>query len=268
MAQGVGVDIGLLTESALRLAFFFGVFATCGVFEWWAPRRKQERWQRWISNIGVSALNQLTVRLIVPITGVQLASLVEEAGWGLLNWASLPMVPSMLVAVLLLDLVIYVQHRVYHLVPLLWRFHRMHHADTQLDVTTGVRFHPVSILLSALIKLGAICIIGPSALAVLIFEVLLNATSLFNHSNIKIPAILDRTLRLVVVTPDMHRVHHSILNEEMNRNFGFNFPWWDRLLGSYHAQPGMGHEDMQLGLEQFRDAEEIRLIRMLSQPFR
>ena len=144
----------------------------------------------------------------------------------------------------------------------------MHHADTQLDVTTGVRFHPVSILLSALIKLGAICIIGPSALAVLIFEVLLNATSLFNHSNIKIPAILDRTLRLVVVTPDMHRVHHSILNEEMNRNFGFNFPWWDRLLGSYHAQPGMGHEDMQLGLEQFRDAEEIRLIRMLSQPFR
>jgi sterol desaturase/sphingolipid hydroxylase (fatty acid hydroxylase superfamily) len=167
-----------------------------------------------------------------------------------------------------LDLAIYLQHVLFHAVPALWRLHRVHHADLEIDVTTGARFHPIEILLSMGIKLGVVAALGTPAAAVLIFEVLLNATSMFNHSNVRMPLWLDRVVRWVVVTPDMHRVHHSIVARETNSNFGFNLPWWDRLFGTYRAQPAAGHEAMIIGIDQFRDPAERRLDRMLTQPFR
>jgi len=170
--------------------------------------------------------------------------------------------------VLVLDLAIYLQHVMFHAVPVLWRVHRMHHVDLDFDVTTGLRFHPIEIALSLLIKLGVVAALGASAVGVLIFEVLLNATSLFNHGNISLPLQIDRWLRWLVVTPDMHRVHHSIVVQETNSNFGFNLPWWDRLLGTYCAQPAAGHESMTIGIEQFRDPSELRLDHMLTHPLR
>ena len=167
-----------------------------------------------------------------------------------------------------LDLAIYLQHVLFHAVPALWRLHRMHHADLEFDVTTGARFHPIEILLSMGIKLGVVAALGAPAIAVLIFEVLLNATSMFNHSNVRMPVWIDRVLRWIVVTPDMHRVHHSIVARETNSNFGFNLPWWDRLFGTYRDQPAAGHEAMTIGIEQFREPAEQRLDRMLTQPFR
>jgi sterol desaturase/sphingolipid hydroxylase (fatty acid hydroxylase superfamily) len=163
--------------------------------------------------------------------------------------------------------VIYLQHVMFHAVPALWRLHRMHHSDLDFDVTTGVRFHPVEILLSMGIKLAAIAVLGPSALAALVFEIALNATSLFNHGNVRLPLALDRMLRLVVVTPEMHRVHHSNLPRETNSNFGFSFPWWDRLFGTYRAQPKLGHVGMTIGLDQFRDPDKLDLGGLLLQPF-
>jgi sterol desaturase/sphingolipid hydroxylase (fatty acid hydroxylase superfamily) len=173
-----------------------------------------------------------------------------------------------LLAVLLLDLAIYLQHVMFHAVPALWRVHRMHHSDTDLDVTTGLRFHPVEIVLSMLIKFAAIAALGAPAVAVLLFEVLLNATSMFNHANLRLPERVDAALRQVLVTPDMHRVHHSVIERETNSNFGFNLALWDRLFGTYRAQPEAGHEGMTIGVEQFRDPAEARLDRMLTQPFR
>ena len=167
-----------------------------------------------------------------------------------------------------LDLVIYLQHVLFHAVPALWRLHRMHHADLEFDVTTGTRFHPIEIVLSMLIKLTVIGALGAPALSVLIFEVLLNATAMFNHSNVQLPAPVDCILRWLVVTPDMHRVHHSVVVRETNSNFGFNLPWWDRLFGTYRAQPEAGHEGMTIGVKEIRDPAEQRLDRMLTQPFR
>jgi len=170
--------------------------------------------------------------------------------------------------VIVLDLAIYLQHVLFHAVPVLWRLHRMHHADLEFDVSTGVRFHPIEILLSMGIKLGVVAALGTPAVAVLVFEVLLNATSMFNHGNVRLPARTDRVLRWIVVTPEMHRVHHSVVPRETNSNFGFNLPWWDRLFGTYRAQPAAGHEGMTIGIAQFRDPSELRLDRLLIQPFR
>jgi sterol desaturase/sphingolipid hydroxylase (fatty acid hydroxylase superfamily) len=173
-----------------------------------------------------------------------------------------------LVGFLALDLVIYVQHVVFHKVPVLWRLHRMHHADLDIDVTTGVRFHPLEIVISLLIKIAVILALGIPVVAVILFEVVLNVTSMFNHSNVSMPAWLDRVLRFIVVTPDMHRVHHSILRRETDSNFGFNLPWWDRLFGTYRAQPEAGHAGMTIGIPAFRDPAELRIDRLLTQPFR
>lgn len=192
----------------------------------------------------------------------------ERHGWGLLNNLKVPSLAALIATFLVLDLTIYLQHVMFHAVPALWRVHRMHHADLDFDVTTGVRFHPIEIAISMLVKLAAIAALGANALGVLIFEVALNATSMFNHGNIDLSRRADSWLRCLVVTPDMHRVHHSITVEETNSNFGFNLPWWDRLLGTYRAQPSAGHELMTIGIEQFRDEKELRLDRMLSQPFR
>jgi sterol desaturase/sphingolipid hydroxylase (fatty acid hydroxylase superfamily) len=235
-----------------------------------APRRdhKLGRGSRWPGNIGVVVLDTILVRLVFPTTAVGLALLAEARGWGLFHTLDLWPWVGVLLAVVALDLAIYLQHVLFHAVPALWRLHRMHHADQELDVTTGARFHPIEILLSMGLKLGVVAGLGTPALAVLVFEVLLNATSMFNHSNVRMPTEHDRLLRWIVVTPDMHRVHHSILTREANSNFGFNFPWWDRLFGTYCDQPAAGHEAMTIGIEQFREPAEQRLDRMLTQPFR
>jgi sterol desaturase/sphingolipid hydroxylase (fatty acid hydroxylase superfamily) len=196
-----------------------------------------------------------------------MAGLANERGWGLLNNYEVPYAFAVILSILALDLVIYFQHLMFHAVPLLWRFHRMHHADLDFDLTTGVRFHPIEIVVSMGIKVGAVALIGPPLLGVLLFEIILNATSIFNHANWKIPLGLDRILRRVIVTPDMHRVHHSVHRDETNSNFGFNLPWWDWIFGTYRAQPREGHEQMTIGLHQFRDPRQLHLWRMFVQPF-
>lgn len=199
------------------------------VWEVVAPRRRSEipRLLRWTNNLALVAVDTIVIRLAVPLAAVGLALTAEQRGWGLFNVLQAPDWVAFGASLLVLDLVIYFQHRLFHAVPFLWRLHRMHHADLEIDVTTGVRFHPLEILVSLAIKLAAVAALGAPAWAVLVFEVVLNATSMFNHANVRMPSGLDRVLRWVVVTPDMHRVHHSIRPEETNSNFGFNQPWWD-----------------------------------------
>jgi sterol desaturase/sphingolipid hydroxylase (fatty acid hydroxylase superfamily) len=262
--------IFLTDEPGIRLVAFAGIFALMAAWEMLAPRRDRKlgRGTRWPSNIGIVVLDTVLVRLVFPATAVGLALVAEARGWGLLHALVLTAWASVVLAVAALDFAIYLQHVLFHAVPALWRLHRMHHADLDIDVTTGARFHPIEILLSMGIKLGVVAALGTPAVAVLAFEVLLNATSMFNHSNVRMPIWLDRALRWIVVTPDMHRVHHSIIARETNSNFGFNLPWWDRLFGTYRDQPAAGHETMTIGIEQFRDPAEQRLDRMLTQPFR
>ena len=264
------IEALLAHESALRLAGFAGIFAAMAVWELLAPRRRQTlgRGRRWPSNIGIVVLDTLLVRVLFPTAAVGVALLAEAHGWGLFHVLNAPGWLAVVGSVILLDLAIYLQHVLFHAVPVLWRLHRMHHADLEFDVTTGLRFHPIEILLSMGIKLGVVAALGAPAVAVLIFEVLLNATSMFNHGNVGLPQRIDRVLRWIVVTPDMHRVHNSIVPRETNSNFGFNLPWWDRLCGTYRAQPAAGHEGITIGIEQFRDPRELRLDRMLLQPFR
>lgn len=257
-------------EPFIRLGAFIGVFAAMAIWELYAPKRRQAlaRWQRWPGNLGLSVINTVLLRLIFPAAAVGAALFAEARGWGLFSLIEAPAVVAIIASVIALDLVVYLQHRLFHAVPLLWRLHRVHHADLELDVSTGVRFHPIEILLSMLIKIGTVIALGAPALAVLIFEVLLNATTMFNHANVNLPAPLDRVVRMVVVTPDMHRVHHSVRREETNSNFGFNLPWWDRLFGTYRSQPIDGHDGMTLGLEQFRDRADLALPQLLMQPIR
>jgi sterol desaturase/sphingolipid hydroxylase (fatty acid hydroxylase superfamily) len=260
----------IAAEPALRLGFFLGILVTMALWEVLAPRRPQTigRRRRWPNNLGVVVIDTLLVRVLFPLAAVGMAFLATRNEWGLFNLLPVPAWLAIPAAVLLLDLIIYGQHVTFHAVPLLWRLHRMHHADLEFDVTTGLRFHPGEILLSMLIKLAAVALLGAPPLAVLIFEILLNATSLFNHGNVRLPSGLDRILRLIMVTPDMHRVHHSIEQRETDSNFGFNVPWWDRLFGTYRAQPTFGHDHMTIGIPAFRDPRELRLDRMLLQPFR
>ena len=216
----------------------------------------------------MSAIDAVVARIAAPAGAVGFATLAEARGWGLFPLVHLPVWPAGAVAFVFLDLAIYLQHVVFHYVPFLWRLHRMHHADLDVDVTTGARFHPVEILLSLGIKFCVISALGAPPLAVLAFETGLNATSLFNHSNVRMSPRWERVLRCLIVTPDMHRVHHSIVRRETNSNFGFNLPWWDRLFGTYQRQPEAGHELMTLGIEQFREPKELRFERLLTQPFR
>jgi sterol desaturase/sphingolipid hydroxylase (fatty acid hydroxylase superfamily) len=261
---------GIPHEPIIRLACFAGVLLLMALWEVLAPRRRltASRPLRWASNLGLVALDTLLVRFLIPLGAVGVALLAAERGWGVLNNLALPAWLAVTLSVVALDLAIYLQHVMFHAVPLLWRLHRVHHADLDFDATTGVRFHPVEILLSLGIKMGAVVLLGTPALGVLLFEVLLNATSVFNHGNVRLPGWLDRPLRLVVVTPEMHRVHHSTNPRETNSNFGFNLPWWDYLLGTYRAQPAEGHEDMTIGLEEFREERVAdRLHWMLALPF-
>src|SRR6266849_7440550 len=258
----------LAGEWWIRLGIAAGVFAAMAGWEVVAPRRSQAigRWLRWPNNLGILIVDTIILRLLFPTAILGLALGGQERGWGLLNNLPLPRWIAVIVAVIVLDLAIYFQHVLFHAVPALWRLHRMHHADLEFDVTTGVRFHPVEIVLSMMIKLGVVLALGAPALAVLIFEVLLNATSMFNHGNVLLPQPIDRVLRMIVVTPEMHRVHHSIEPPETNSNFGFNLPWWDRLFDTYRAQPAAGQAGMTIGSDLFRRVEDLRLDRMLIQP--
>ncbi len=258
-------------EVPIRLSFFFGIFAVIAVWEILSPRRKLtvSKTGRWINNLGLVFLNSFILRFLFPAAAVGVALVAEQKGWGLLNHYDLPFWWSVVVAVIAMDFVIYLQHVMVHAIPVLWRLHRVHHADLDYDVTTGARFHTIEIILSMLIKFATIMVLGPPVVAVVIFEVLLNATAMFNHGNIYIPEKIDRILRLFVVTPDMHRVHHSVHAPLANSNFGFSLPWWDRVFGTYFAQPPEGHTEMEIGLDTFRDPKEVdRLPGMLMLPFR
>jgi sterol desaturase/sphingolipid hydroxylase (fatty acid hydroxylase superfamily) len=214
------------------------------------------------------AIDTMLVRLLAPGAVVGVALLAEDRGWGLFNAVALPPWAGVVLAVMLLDLLVYFQHVMFHAVPALWRLHRVHHADLDFDLTTGIRFHPIEILASLGIKSAAVAAMGAPAIAVLVFEVLLNGTAMFNHANASLPPRFERWVRWIVVTPDMHRVHHSVRYEESSSNFGFSLPWWDRLFGTYRAQPRAGHDAMTIGVDAFRDPRELRLDRLLAQPFR
>jgi len=261
-------DFILGHEPAIRLGAFLGILVVMAGWEALAPRRPRSlsRWLRWPSNLGIVVLNTVVLRLAIPVTAVGVAALGEHNGWGVLNLVALPGWMRIVAAVLVLDVAIYFQHAAFHAVPALWRLHRMHHADVDFDVTTGARFHPIEILLSMGLKLAVVAALGAPPIAVLVFEVALNATAMFNHGNVGLPAWLDRMLRWIVVTPDMHRVHHSVVPRETNSNFGFNLPWWDRLFGTYCAEPTGGQAGMTIGLERFRDPGQLRIDRMLLQP--
>ncbi len=259
-------------ESTIRLIFTISLFLCFAMLEALSPRRQvtKPRIKRWFSNISLSLFNGLFVRFLVPLSLIHWAMVLQTQGWGLLNASELSKLPTtvqVLLCVLLLELVIYWQHRLFHRIPLLWRLHRLHHSDIEVDVTTALRFHPFEILLSYIIKLIFITLLGAPALAVLIFEVILNGCALFNHSNFKIPKPIDKALRSVLVTPDMHRIHHSIRKPETDSNFGFNLSLWDRVFRSYTEEPQQNHKTMTLGLEEFRDAKSQKLHRLLLQPF-
>lgn len=264
---------GLEQEALWRLTAFIGVFSLMAMWEMLAPRRtpRQSKAWRWVNNLGVLMIDSLLLRVLFPAAAVGVALLAQTNGWGILNQTTLAPYAAngwtIIFGIILLDLVVWAQHVVFHKVPVLWRLHRLHHADLDFDVTTALRFHPLEILLSMLIKATVIIAVGLPATSVLLFEILLNATAMFNHGNVRLPAALDRVLRWVIVTPDMHRVHHSWYPEETNSNYGFNLPWWDRLFNTYRGQPKDGHEAMTIGLNQFRQKRDTRLDRLLIQPF-
>lgn len=257
-------------EATIRLGSFLGIFALMALWEILAPRRTltQPKSSRWLNNIGLVVFNTALLRVVFPLAAVGVAEYAQLLQLGLFNQVEVHPAVALVVSVIVLDAAIYLQHVMFHAVPLLWRLHRVHHADLDFDVTTGARFHPIEILLSMLIKFAVIILLGPPLAAVVIFEVLLNAMAMFNHSNVRLPLALDGLLRLAIVTPDMHRVHHSHLADETNSNFGFNLSIWDRLFGTYRAQPAAGHTGMVIGIDTFRDpARCVKLSGILLMPF-
>jgi sterol desaturase/sphingolipid hydroxylase (fatty acid hydroxylase superfamily) len=257
-------------EGAIRFAAFVAVFAAVALWEALAPcrRRSFERLARWPHNLGLLLVDVAFVRVLAPGAAIAVAMTAAGSGWGLLNALALPGWAAIPAGIALLDLAIYFQHVMFHAVPTLWRLHRVHHADLDFDVTTGARFHPVEIMISTAIKCAAIAALGAPVISVFVFEMLLNATAMFNHANASLPQRMEQWLRWLVVTPDMHRVHHSVRYEESSSNFGFNLPWWDRLFGTYRAQPRLGHAVMTIGVDAFRSSQDLRLDRLLVQPLR
>jgi len=255
------------SESLVRLATFLGMLVTVGAFETFFPRKQltAPKPGRWLANISIVLLDSILVRLLIPLGATGASLIADSHGWGVLNLIELPLWSGVLIATVLLDLAIYLQHRAFHAIPVLWRLHMVHHSDENIDVSTGLRFHPIEILLSMLFKMTMVVLIGAPALAVLIFEIALNSTAMFNHGNLGLPPGLDRYLRLLIVTPDMHRVHHSVVRAETNSNFGFSLPCWDRIFGTYRPYPAAGHKAMVIGLSQFPKTEG--LVWMLLLPF-
>ncbi len=263
-------ELVIQNEVIIRLGFFFGVFSVMALWEVAAPRRvlTVSKAVRWANNLGLVFFNSFILRLIFPAAAVGMAAFASEQGWGIFNYYDVSPVTAVVASVVAMDFIIYLQHIMVHAVPVLWRLHRVHHADLDFDVTTGARFHPIEIFLSMLIKFATIAVLGPPVVAVVIFEVVLNATAMFNHSNVRLPLGLDRVLRRVVVTPDMHRVHHSVEDDEANSNFGFSLPWWDRMFGTYRDQPRAGHENMSIGIHTYRDPKLVSWLHgMLWLPF-
>lgn len=254
----------------IRFSFFLGILLLMALWELIAPRRKRttSKMIRWTWNLGLTVMNPIVVRLLFPVLAVAVAIKAQEQGWGLLNFLTLPYWLSFAISIMFLDMVVYLQHLMFHAVPLFWRLHMVHHTDLDYDLTTGLRFHPIEIIISMLIKMSAVAVLGPPVGAVVAFEVILNGMAMFNHGNVRLYAGFDRILRLLVVTPDMHRVHHSIYPRETNSNFGFNLSWWDHIFGTYIAQPKDGHLDMTIGLRQFRNPAEVTLPRLLIMPFK
>jgi sterol desaturase/sphingolipid hydroxylase (fatty acid hydroxylase superfamily) len=262
-------ELVLNHEMMVRLGFFVGIFVAVALGEFAFPRRRLSTSKaiRWLSNIGIVVINSVLLRILFPVAAIGIAALASQKGWGLLNNIEMPYWLAVIISVVFLDFVIYLQHVLFHAVPALWRLHMMHHADLDFDLTTGSRFHPIEIILSMLIKIAAVIVSGSPPLGVLIFEIVLNGAAMFNHGNLFVPLSVDKALRLFLVTPDMHRVHHSVFPTETNSNFGFNLPWWDRLMGTYRPQPRLGHEGMSIGLNQFRDPARLTLPWMLALPF-
>ena len=260
----------LAHEASIRLMMFIGIIIIVAIWEWFRPKRKlsSSKSIRWLNHFSLMLFNSAVMRIALPMLAVEFSIYTERQQWGILHWIDLPFTLEIVLAILVLDGMIYWQHVLFHKVPLFWRFHRMHHTDVDLDVTSGARFHPIEMILSMGLKLGMIFVLGPATLAVFLFEMILNASAMFNHGNIDIPPKVDAFLRLLIVTPDMHRVHHSVISTETNRNFGFNLPWWDRIFGSYQEQPVEGHEQMQIGIASFRSPKNIWLPLLLWQPFR
>ena len=259
----------LENEAAIRLGFFLGTLLVLAFLERWAPRRvlSTPKPARWFANLGIVAVDTLIVRFLFPVLPAGFALLCRQEGWGLLNHFQVPYGVAVFAGVVLFDFFIYLQHVLFHHLPTLWRLHMVHHADLDFDLTTGIRFHPVEILISMGIKLGLVYLFGPPALSVILFEIILNSAAMFNHSNIRLPMALDRMVRFLIVTPDMHRVHHSVILRERNSNFGFNLSTWDRLLRTYRPQPEKGHEGMVIGLANFRDPADLGLLKLLILPF-
>jgi sterol desaturase/sphingolipid hydroxylase (fatty acid hydroxylase superfamily) len=259
----------LKDERAIRFGTFLAVFLVLAGAEIMIPKRalRTPKARRWIANLIILALNPLMVIAVFPMLPVALAQLASTRHWGVLQLLAVPDWAKVVLGVIVLDLVVYVQHVLHHAIPTLWRLHMVHHADMDIDVTTGLRFHPIEIAVSMALKLAAVAALGPPPLAVLLFEVALNATAMFNHSNMRLPERVDRKLRLILVTPDMHRVHHSVIIRETNSNYGFSLPWWDRLFGTYQDQPARGHQEMTIGLAQFRDPRRLSLAHLLVLPF-
>ncbi len=257
-------------EKPIRMGFFFGMLIFIGLWEWLAPRRALtvSRGIRWLNNLGLVFFNSFLLNALLPFLAVGVALIARENGWGLLNLVEMPFWLKVVTAIVVMDLVIYIQHVMVHAIPVLWRLHRVHHADPDFDVTTGARFHTLEIFLSMGIKFATIVLLGPPLVAVVMFEVILNATAMFNHGNIRLPKKVDRILRWFLVTPDMHRVHHSVEDDEANSNFGFSLPWWDRLFGTYRDQPRGGHEAMQIGIHKYHEPSLVTwLPGMLALPF-
>ncbi|MCG9699788.1 sterol desaturase family protein [Vibrio natriegens] len=265
-----------MTETAfndpawIRLGCFVGVLLLCTLWENVLPRKvlTVSRAFRWVNNLSLVALNSVVIALVMPIAAFQAAFIASEHQWGLFQLLSLPDWLNVLLSIILLDFIIYVQHVIFHRVPVLWKLHRMHHADLDIDVTTGARFHPIEILISMVIKIGAVFMLGVSPIAIVMFEIILNASAMFNHSNAKLALPVDAWLRKAIVTPDMHRVHHSVIPRETHSNFGFFLSVWDRMFSTYRAQPELGHEHVVIGLPDIRDKQEQRLDKLLTQPFR
>ncbi|CAH0531895.1 hypothetical protein CTH30272_04164 [Allocatenococcus thiocycli] len=265
-----------MTETAfndpswIRLGCFVGVLLLCTLWENVLPRKvlTVSRAFRWVNNLSLVALNSVVIALVMPIAAFQAAVIASEHQWGLFQLMSFPDWLNVLISIILLDFIIYVQHVIFHRVPVLWKLHRMHHADLDIDVTTGARFHPIEILISMVIKIAAVFMLGVSPIAIVMFEIILNASAMFNHSNAKLALPVDAWLRKAIVTPDMHRVHHSVIPRETHSNFGFFLSVWDRMFSTYRAQPELGHEHVVIGLPDIRDKQEQRLDKLLTQPFR
>jgi len=261
-------------EATIRLAAFLLVFGGMAVFELLSPRLERDElrgaWKsrRWLTNLGLVVLSSVVLRVVFPAAAVGAALWARENGWGVFNWLEVPVILAGVIAFVLLDLSVWAEHVASHKVPLFWRFHRVHHVDTAIDVTTGLRFHPVEILVSMLWKAAVVVALGAPPVAVLLFEIVLNAGAMFSHSNIGLPQAADRILRRVIVTPDMHRVHHSSNRRETDTNYGFNFAFWDRLFGTYLDQPAAGHQGMEIGLKAPRGRETSGIVWLLGFPFR